>query len=41
MNFVLTRSGVDIMIAIFGGKNGVFLKNECYDQFFGKKLAVV
>jgi hypothetical protein len=25
----------------FGEKIGVFLKNQCYDQFFFKKLAVV
>jgi hypothetical protein len=34
------RSGVDVMITIFGEKIGVFLKNHCYDQFFFKKLAL-
>jgi hypothetical protein len=32
--------GVDVnflrFLLIFGGKNGVFLKNQCYDQFFSK-----
>jgi hypothetical protein len=34
------KSGVDVMITIFGGKNGVFLENQCYDQILAK-LAVV
>jgi hypothetical protein len=31
----LILSGVDVMITIFG-KNGFFLKNQCYDQIFAK-----
>jgi hypothetical protein len=25
---------VDVMITTFGEKIGVFIKNQCYDQFF-------
>jgi hypothetical protein len=28
-------------LPIYGGKIGVFLNNQCYDQVFAKKLAVV
>jgi hypothetical protein len=28
-------------LPIFSEKNGVFLKNKCYDQLFAKKLAVI
>jgi hypothetical protein len=29
------------ILAIFGEKIGVFLKNQCYDQFFFQKIRVV
>jgi hypothetical protein len=42
-----TFPGVDVMMTTFSdfcqfsAKNGVFLKNQCYDQFFFQKLSAV
>jgi hypothetical protein len=46
--FSLTDQGVDVTITIFcnfckfsANQIGVFLKNQCYDDFFFQKLEVV